>query len=239
MNRFRSFMRDKGFYIALLACILAAAVSSFWAIRSMMRRLSGENTPQQGIQEEIPWQAPQVQAEQKAHNVPVRPTPSAVPQQPSSRPSGQPEPRPQPAALPEPAGPAAASFVQPVSGQITAGYSGDELVYSTTLGDWRTHNGVDLACAADASVKACRAGRVTAVYDSGNWGKVVEVDSDGVLYRYSGLASDVEVKAEDTVTAGQKLGVIGEVPCEGAEGPHLHFEVLRGGVYQNPMDYLK
>ena len=42
-------------------------------------------------------------------------------------------------------------------------YSGDELVYSSTLGDWRTHNGVDYACAQDAQVCAPAAGKVTAV----------------------------------------------------------------------------
>ena len=237
MNRFRSFMRDKGFYIALLACILAAALSSFWAIRSMMERL--EKTPPEGKQEESPWQVPQVQAEQKTPDVPIEPSPSAAPRPSSSSASGQPAPQPGAEASGEAAAPDAASFVQPVSGQITAGYSGDELVYNETLGDWRTHNGVDIACAADATVKACRAGRVTAVYEDGSWGTVVEMESEGVVFRYLGLDGEPAVAAGDQVAAGDKLGVIGEVLCESADGPHLHFEALRGGVYTDPMEFLK
>ena len=42
---------------------------------------------------------------------------------------------------------AAPASTQPFSGRVLNAYSGDELVYSKTLGDWRTHNGVDYACA--------------------------------------------------------------------------------------------
>lgn len=238
MNKIRSFMRDKGFYIALVACILIAGVSSFLAIRNMMHRLDGENQPPQGYQEEIPWEAPQVRVEQKSHDVPVQPKPSAQPQPQQPSPSGQQPQQLQPQDSGEPAGQAAASFVPPVSGEICAEYSGDELVYNETLKDWRTHNGVDIACAQDAVVKAGMAGKVTAVYEDGSWGRVVEIDSDGVVLRYAGLAADPKVKAGDTVSAGDKLGVIGEVNCENAAGPHLHLEALKGGVYTDPREYL-
>ena len=55
-------------------------------------------------------------------------------------------------------------------------YSGDELVYSSTLGDWRTHNGVDYACAQDAQVCAPAAGKVTAVDTDSRWGSVVCIE---------------------------------------------------------------
>lgn len=239
MNKFRSFMRDKGFYIGLVACIVAAGVSSFWAIRRMMHRLDGEQQPQQGYQEEIPWQAPQVRVEQKTPGVPVEPKPSQTPsrQQPSS--SGQSAQQQAPQNFGADAGPAAASFVQPVSGKICAAYSGNELVYNETLGDWRTHNGVDISCAEDAQVKACAAGEVKAVYEDGNWGHVVEVESNGVVFRYAGMHKDTAVKPGDRVAAGQQLGKIGEVGCESAVGAHLHFETLKGGVYTDPMEFLR
>ena len=41
MKRFTAFIREKGFYLALLACILAAAASSVWAIRTVVGRLNG------------------------------------------------------------------------------------------------------------------------------------------------------------------------------------------------------
>ena len=57
-------------------------------------------------------------------------------------------------------------------------YSGDELVYSSTLGDWRTHNGVDYACAQDAQVCAPAAGKVTAVDTDSRWGSVVCIEDN-------------------------------------------------------------
>lgn len=237
MNKITSFLRDKGFYLALLACILAAAISSFWAIRNMVQRLDATD-PQTPLQEEtIPWEVPQTQVDQKVEDIP-KPASSAPQQAASSSQAVSPQP---PAALEESgdtAEQAGVSFVQPVSGPISKEYSGDELVYSETLGDWRTHNGVDISCADDATVRACAAGTVTAVYEDGNWGQVVEVESDEVVYRYAGLAPDLAVAVGDELRAGAKLGMIGEISAESAEKTHLHFEVLKGGNTVDPMPYL-
>ena len=35
-------------------------------------------------------------------------------------------------------------IVSPLSGQVVEAFSVDQLVYSETLGDWRTHDGVDI-----------------------------------------------------------------------------------------------
>ena len=154
MNRIISFFKGKGFYVALALCILAAAASSFWAIRGVMQRFgpnANSSLEQEGTQE---WDLPDVQVEQKVNDVPV---PSAKPSQPSSSASGSGEASAQDGDSGEAVAAPAPSFVQPVDGQITQVYSGDELVYNETLKDWRTHNGVDIACAEDAAVSAGQA----------------------------------------------------------------------------------
>ena len=61
-------------------------------------------------------------------------------------------------------------------------YSGDELVYSKTLGDWRTHNGVDYACAEGSAVSAPCSGKVTETGTDGRWSSVVTLeDASGRL----------------------------------------------------------
>lgn len=237
MNKITSFLRDKGFYLALLACILAAAISSFWAIRNMMQRLDTPDTKTPLQEEGIPWELPQAQVDQKVEDIP-KPASSAPPQAASSSQAVSPQPQAESEGSGDAAEQAGVSFVQPVSGPISKEYSGDELVYSETLGDWRTHNGVDISCAEDATVRACAAGTVTAVYEDGNWGQVVEVESDGVVYRYAGLAPDLAVTVGDELRAGAKLGMIGEISAESAEKTHLHFEVLKGGSTVDPMPYL-
>ena len=133
---------------------------------------------------------------------------------------------------------AAAASTQPGFGKILNGYSGDELVYSSTLGDWRTHNGVDYACAQDAQVCAPAAGKVTAVDTDSRWGSVVCIeDSAGHLWRVCGTA-DPTVQTGDEVSVGQILGRAGSIPNECAEETHIHLEVLQGEQYLDPAKLL-
>ena len=235
MNRIISFFKGKGFYLALALCILAAAASSFWAIRNVMQRFgpnADSSLEQEGTQE---WDLPDVQVEQKVNDVPV---PSAKPSQPPSSASGSGEASAQDGGSGEAAAAPAPSFVQPVDGQITQVYSGDELVYNETLQDWRTHNGVDIACAENAPVKSAVAGTVCNIYDDGMWGRIVEVEAGELTWRYAGLdASSLQVAVGDAVSAGQAIGTVGEVMAEIAAGPHLHLEVLKGGNRVDPEHY--
>ena len=83
----------------------------------------------------------------------------------------------EPSALRTDSAPAASSAApastQPFSGRVLNAYSGDELVYSKTLGDWRTHNGVDYACAEGSAVSAPCSGKVTETGTDGRWSSVV------------------------------------------------------------------
>ena len=111
-------------------------------------------------------------------------------------------------------------------------------MYSSTLGDWRTHNGVDYACAQDAQVCAPAAGKVTAVDTDSRWGSVVCIeDSAGRIWRVCGTA-DPTVQTGDEVSVGQILGRAGSIPNECAEETHIHLEVLQGEQYLDPAKLL-
>ena len=239
MEQFRRFMRAKGFYLALAACVLAAAVSSAWAIRSITQNLIGgeESAPK----EEPQWELPETPVQNPAKDVPVEPTAPPASSSASSgsvSASGSQPPQSTPAAPTEPPASPAPAFVPPVSGQTLAGFSGDELVYSETLGDWRTHNGIDLAADAGDEVRCARAGTVSAVYEDGLWGRVVEVTADSVTFRYTGL-DEVAVSAQQTVAMGDTLGTVGECVAEAALDSHLHLEVLKDSAWVDPAGYLK
>lgn len=149
-----------------------------WAIRTVVGRLNGTAESQSSSEEEFVWDAPELPVERSAEDVPIEPnelrgsSPSSLPEATSSSPSGGQEGSGQQAASPE------VSSAWPVPGPMLAPFSGDELVYNETLGDWRTHNGVDLAAEAGEPVKAAALGRVSAVYQDAVWGWTVEV-SDG------------------------------------------------------------
>ena len=120
-------------------------------------------------------------------------------------------------------------------------FSNGELVKSETTGTWQTHNGVDLACAADADVYAIDGGTIIAVTNDALWGYTVTIDHDnGVTSRYCGLDGSLEIREGDVVQSGQKIGTIGNTAdIESSQESHLHLEVLKSGVYIDPVSYLE
>lgn len=137
--------------------------------------------------------------------------------------------------------PEAIAFTAPVSGSIMKSHSVETPVFSQTLGDWRVHTGIDIAAEIGADVKAVAGGKVTAVRNDHFMGKTVEVTHNGgIVSVYSNLSNDgLTVKVGDTVSAGDKLGVVGDTSLtELADESHLHFEILVSGVSVNPLDYI-
>jgi murein DD-endopeptidase MepM/ murein hydrolase activator NlpD len=107
-------------------------------------------------------------------------------------------------------------------------------VYNKTLGDWRTHNGIDYAAKAGEAVPAPVAGSVVLAGSDGSWGPTVAIKDDaGRIWRLCGVASP-KVKEGDIVAAGQTLGKVGSVGCECAEEDHIHLEVKQGDAYLDP-----
>ena len=253
MEQIKKFLHGKGFALLLTASLLAAAAAGVWAVRALRAELqksldglnapgttqqtTPETEPDWDAQEDTTWQQPVTDAAESAANVP-KPASSASSSGAQSG-SGLVH---EPSALQGASSPASSSAApastQPVSGRVLNAYSGDELVYSSTLGDWRTHNGVDYACAQDAQVCAPAAGKVTAVDTDGRWGSVVCIeDSAGHLWRVCGTA-DPTVQTGDEVSVGQILGRAGSIPNECAEETHIHLEVLQGEQYLDPAKLL-
>ena len=256
MEQFRKFLRDKAFALVLTACLLAAAAAGVWAVRTVRNELKqnldavrspsstapgideGINTsPGVAGEEEAEWQQQNAPAANSVANVPKADSSSGGAASSSGAQSGSGSVR-EPSALQTESLPASSSdapaSTQPVSGRVLNSYSGDELVYSKTLGDWRTHNGVDYACAEGSAVSAPCSGKVTETGTDGRWSSVVTLeDASGRLWRVCGVNSPA-VKPGDTVTAGQKLGTVGTISCECAEEAHIHLEVLQNGQYLDP-----
>ena len=116
----------------------------------------------------------------------------------------------------------------------------DTLAYDETMGDWRTHAGVDLNTAVGTQVLALREGQVTRVEHSDQMGSMVTIDhGDGMISRYANLAENPGVVEGDRVAMGDVIGEVGETAlAESKMEPHLHLEVLVDGVPQDPMNYI-
>ena len=256
MEQFRKFLRDKAFALVLTACLLAAAAAGVWAVRTVRNELKqnlnavrspsstapgideGINTsPGVAGEEEAEWQQQNAPAANSVANVPKADSSSGGAASSSGAQSGSGSVR-EPSALQggssSASSSAAAASTQPGFGKILNGYSGDELVYNKTLGDWRTHNGIDYAAKAGEAVPAPVAGSVVLAGSDGSWGPTVAIKDDaGRIWRLCGVASP-KVKEGDIVAAGQTLGKVGSVGCECAEEDHIHLEVKQGDAYLDP-----
>ena len=132
-------------------------------------------------------------------------------------------------------------YVAPAVGAVTKNHSIDTPVFSTTLGEWRVHTGIDISAEEGTDVRAVAGGTVTRVYNDPMHGKTVEISHAGdVVSVYSNLSNEgVTVKVGDTVSSGAKIGVIGDTSLtELADESHLHFEIKLKGVSVNPLDYI-
>ena len=140
--------------------------------------------------------------------------------------------------------PAVSAFQFPVkheNSQVTNPYSMDKLIYSVTLDQYMTHCGVDIEAPEDAQVVAVADGTVTAVYEDDRYGTSIEITHPGdIVSVYSNLSTAEMVETGDVVSGGQIIGGVGSTGLfESLEPAHLHFEMLKGGAYVNPGDFIK
>jgi len=99
------------------------------------------------------------------------------------------------------------------------------------------HLAIDIAAPAGNTVVAAAAGVVTSAgWRNNGGGLVVEIaHPNGITTVYNHLGS-IWVGAGQAVGRGEGIAVVG---CTGiCTGPHVHFEVIVGGVLVNPLRYL-
>lgn len=101
----------------------------------------------------------------------------------------------------------------------------------------RHHQGLDLAAPTGTLVLAAADGKVAY---SGNgmrgYGKVVVIKHHNDLSTVYAHNSSLLVRMGDSVEQGQTVAKVGQTGW--ATGPHLHFEVRRRGVPEDPMNFL-
>ena len=134
----------------------------------------------------------------------------------------------------------ATGYTAPLVGVVAKGHDTETPVFSTTLDEFRIHTGIDISCDEGSEVYSVADGTVTGVRQDVFLGKTVEIThKDGIVSVYSNLASEVAVKVGDEVSAGAKIGTVGDTSLtELADEPHLHFEIKVEGVSVNPLDYI-
>lgn len=239
IEKFSDFVSGKGFYLVVLICVAAIALSGYYLVRGV--RGGVEDTLDQPVSGSAaivkqPDPAPSVTPTARPTNPPAVSTARIT-----APPSASPEPTPsaQPPASPSLA-PAPLVFTWPVKGAIIADFSVEALAYDETMGDWRTHNGLDIAAPLGTQVLAAANGTVSAIRQDDMMGTIVEIDhGEGLVSRYANLAAAPTVSVGDSVRTGDIIGSVGETAAaESGREAHLHYTLLKDGQAMNPADYL-
>ncbi|MCL4515263.1 MAG: peptidoglycan DD-metalloendopeptidase family protein [Firmicutes bacterium] len=116
----------------------------------------------------------------------------------------------------------------PMYGRITSGFGPR----------WgRFHEGIDIAGATGASVRAAAAGVVRQSGWVGGYGKLVVLDHGDGLATYYGHNSQLLVTRGMSVERGQVISKVGSTGD--STGPHVHFEVRLHGQAKNPFLWLR
>ncbi|SDG66447.1 Murein DD-endopeptidase MepM and murein hydrolase activator NlpD, contain LysM domain [Pelagibacterium luteolum] len=98
------------------------------------------------------------------------------------------------------------------------------------------HAGMDFRAVTGTPVRAAANGIVTVAGTNGGYGKMVEIDhGNGLATRYAHL-NQILVATGQTIEGGASVGLSGSTGR--STGPHLHFEVRRGGSAVDPAHFM-
>lgn len=127
------------------------------------------------------------------------------------------------------------TYLKPISGgRLSSGFGKRK---APKKGASTYHKGIDWATPVGTAVYASSGGTVVTAGWGRGYGNVVMIQHpDGKQTRYGHL-SKILVKNGQTVSQGQKIALSGNTGV--STGPHIHFEILVGGVQVNPLKYLQ
>ena len=226
-TKFGKFWSGKGFYVALAICMVAVGGVA-WGAFDGFGILNTEDPASSSSSTVVDYN----------YNEPAGNTVSGVPIEDNSNPASSSEPASSapvssseaPSSQPAEPTNTTPSYVYPAGTSVLKEFSGEALVYSETMKDWRAHEAVDFELEKGAIVRAMTDGVVKSVYDDDLLGKVVEIDhGNNLVASYCGLGNTVSVRKGDEIKVGQQIGTIGDVPCEIAESAHLHLILTQDG----------
>ena len=117
-----------------------------------------------------------------------------------------------------------------VGGHITSGFGARR---HPILGYTRMHAGIDFGAAYGSPIYAVSDGTVAFAGWHGGHGNFVKLAHGGGFATGYGHMSRIAVSGGTQVRAGQVIGYVGSTGL--STGPHLHYELYRGGMPVNPM----
>lgn len=227
-SSFGRFLRGKGFYAALCLSLVAVGAAVYVAYDQTANSLEGQLESLSSVtsQAEV-WGYDDLNENANAAKIGVEketaPETEAVTAEPEET-----EAMVQASTQP---------LIMPLNGEVIQPFSNGELVKSSTLNTWKTHDGIDIKGTLGDPIKSMTSGTVTEVKEDPMWGVCVIVDhGNGLEGHYYNLNKVSPVQVGQKVSAGTVIGAIGDTAqAEVSQPSHLHFGVKKNSSWVDPL----
>ncbi|PIP20260.1 MAG: hypothetical protein COX40_05715 [Candidatus Omnitrophica bacterium CG23_combo_of_CG06-09_8_20_14_all_40_11] len=105
----------------------------------------------------------------------------------------------------------------------------------------RTHEGIDLFAEIGSPVLACRSGIIVAARKNRGMGNFIIIRHPGNIITMYGHLFRIYVNKNAFVRQGEVIGSVGKTGNANYRDiqPHLHFEIRKNGVPQDPLEYIE
>ncbi len=218
--KLKEFLKGKGFAGALALSVVAIGISAYIAYDSTMNEVKSQEDkkPESSAAEDVGGEVSNVPKDEEKESTPSDTSDDAEVNNFVT---------------------VTAERMMPVDGEIIGEFSNGELVKSETLGVWKTHDGIDIACEIGTNVKSATSGKVKQIKNDPLWGICVIIDhNDGFEGYYYGLDKALEVNEGSEVKAGEVIGKTAQFDAEIKMPSHLHFGVKQSGRWVSPVDFI-
>lgn len=245
-NYKKSPRKNIGFYISLAVCLAAVAGAAWTTYGSIQEysQPSEESSIEQSENEKVNEEVSGQEYEKSETEESSKPESSESSQE-SSRKSEESQTSRSEQSSRKPVEPSvqqtAAEESEPLTaepidkGEVLKPFSPKNPVKSETMGDWRTHSGVDIKAGEGTPVRAVMSGVIKDLYADPMLGNVIVIEhSGGYESLYCGVTDTSIATKGSSVKAGDTIGYIGKIPSESKDEPHLHLEVKLDGNNMDP-----
>lgn len=130
--------------------------------------------------------------------------------------------------------PFSGSFLMPVSGEISSRFGRRAHPFRRVT---HFHTGIDIRARRGTPILSAAAGRVVYAGWKRGYGLMVEVEHGSGFRTVYAHCSKLHVRVGTTLQAGSTIGLVGSTGV--TTGSHLHFEIMRGSILLDPLNFFR
>ena len=161
-SKFKRFLSGKGFYVALAVCLVAVCGVAVGTFINSLPQLSSDSSNPASVVSVTPT-TKEKPVDKPVTNIPDDRTTTS--QATTTGKTTAVNVGPTPAEL----------FVLPLSNEVLTEFSDGKQVYSKTMADWRTHNGVDFKGEKGQKIKALADGTILSIETDALWLSLIHI----------------------------------------------------------------